>query len=170
MRNFRIFCLGVLCTVLAACSSGLHPDASTTNAEHEPSMTTEFDLAAATLINRPGSATVTGRTHHAGTFTGRGAQIQLIPATPYAEEYMDHLFVGQKAYYSSRSVKNLDQDFRRYQRRTRANANGEFQFRAVAAGDYFIYGQLVEERNTVALIERITVIDGQTIQVDLNGT
>ena len=133
-------------------------------------MSATFDPATAGLINKPGSASVHGRTHHAGTFTGSGANVQLIPVTTYSTEYMNHLFEGTKAYYSSRRVNNLHVDFKRFQRRARADGNGEFKFLGVAAGEYFVYSQLVEQRAAVALLERITVTDGQTVQVDVNGT
>lgn len=133
-------------------------------------MSTPFDPATAQYIDGLGTGSISGRTFLAGTFSGKFANLQLIPVTAYSMEYMKILFDGDKAYYKPVVISNVDSNFRRYQRRTRADDKGNFTFSGVPAGEYFVYSQLLEDRTGVALYERVSIGKGQKLRVDVTGT
>ena len=149
---------------LAGCGSSSKPF----NGVH--TMSTAFDPTAARYIDNLGSGTISGRAYQADLFTGAGAKLQLVPVTAYSTEYMGYLFGSSKAYYTPTHVDKVHPQFRRYQRRTKADENGRYTFSGVPAGEYFVYAQLVENRTGVALYERVTIADGQQLQIDLTGS
>jgi len=164
MRSYFLTALLVAAVLLGACSKEQNVIAA------DPVISVPFDPTAADFINGLGTATVSGRTYHGQTHTGEFASLQLIPVTAYSVEYMRLLFGGNKAYYTPVRVANVDDGFKRYQRRARADGKGMFKFSGVPPGDYFVYSQLVENRAGVALHERITVGKGQKLQVDVSGS
>lgn len=150
--------------LLAGCGSSSKP----LNGVH--TMSTVFDPTAAQYIDKLGSGTISGRAYQANLFTGAGAKLQLVPVTAYSTEYMGYLFGSSKAYYTPTRVDNIHYQYKRYQRRTKADENGRYTFSGVPPGEYFIYAQLVENRTGVALYERVTIADGQSVQIDLTGS
>ena len=133
-------------------------------------MSTAFDPSAAQYIDNLGSGTISGRAYQTNLFTGAGAKLQLIPVNAYSTEYMGYLFGSSKSYYTPTRVDKVHTQFRRYQRRSKADENGRYTFSGVPPGEYFIYAQLVENRTGVALYERVSIADGQKVQVDLTGS
>ncbi len=160
--NLIVICTSLL--LLAGCGSGSKPF----NGIY--SMTTPYDPAAAQYINGLGTGSISGRTYQANLFTGAGASVQLVPVTPYSTEYMGHLFGTSKAYYTPTTIDNVNPQFKRDQRRSKADQNGRYTFSGVPPGEYFVYAQLVENRTGVAMYERVTIANGQKVQIDLTGS
>ncbi len=133
-------------------------------------MSTQFDPAAAQYVDNLGSGAISGRAYQANAFSGAGANLQLVPVNAYSIEYMGHLFGTEKAYYTPTQVDKVHSQFKRYQRRTKADENGRYLFSGVPPGEYFVYAQLVENRSGVALYERVTIAKGQKIEIDLTGS
>ena len=164
MRGFSVTLAALGLLLAIGCEQKYH------TLDRDPKMTGQFNPAAASYIDRLGTGTISGRTFHADTFSGAQATLQLIPVTDYSLEYMRLLFGESKAYYRPTKVANLDSEFRRYQRHTRADVNGNYSFSQVPPGEYFIYSQLVENRSGVAMFERVKLSDGQQLRIDVSGT
>jgi len=163
-----LFAAGV---VLAACGEKSEKALSF---DSGPTMKGKFNASEAAYINKLGTGTISGRTFHqvAGTtsFKGSHANLQLVPVTAYSTEYFNILFGGSKAYYQAIPVENVDPDFRQHMRRTRADGEGNYEFPGVPPGDYYIYSQIIQNRSGVALYQRVSISDGQKLQVDVSGS
>lgn len=96
---------------------------------------TPYDAQVHAPFNAQGSATVTGQAFHR-TVGGdvryaAGRKVELLPATDYGREVIGVLRAGKV-------VENFDPEWRKGVRVTTANGEGEFTFRDVPPGEWFI--------------------------------
>jgi len=106
-------------------------------------------------------------------------RVSLVPATPYARERMNAIYGSGNV--ASKPVRFVGQDaeYRTYARHHTANKNGEFIFRNVAPGDYYITTGIVWRSagdsvsgkfQRVALKKRVNLSKGQKLSVTLSGS
>lgn len=118
-----------------------------------------LDESALQWATGSGSATITGsaflKTKGGDVKVGAGDKVELIPAAPYTRERFE--FVTQSAYTH---IEPRDPRLAKYVRSTIADAQGNFEFRNIPAGEYFI-ACLIEWRYAVGSSSAIT--GGQAI-------
>ena len=143
----------------------------------------EFNETQAALIHRKGDSVIRGQSYFikndGDRWTGCGMYYnKLIPATDYARERMIAKFGNETEGYvemDSRKWRLLykgDEDkYRQYMRETYVDNDGNFEFRDVCAGDYFI---LSFPRRSVTiglsggdLMKKVTVKNNETHIIDL---
>jgi hypothetical protein len=130
----------------------------------------EADFAA---YRGPGTGTVSGRlaitVPDEGVRVGKGSSIELVPVTPYTQEMVD-VEIGDGLFLSP----SADSRFKKYDRITTADANGNFVFRQVPAGHYFVLGEAdkydaeFDVFNIQWGVERVTVGNGEKVQVTVS--
>ncbi len=132
-----------------------------------------FDARAAAYINALGTGVIKGQVflpHPNGqNFYGAGETVRLVPATAYAAERFSRLYGGKKFVpVGSIPVITPDPDYASYTRTTKAGAVGQFEFRDVAPGRYFIASQLIRQKTDSflqeggAFFETVTVTGSET--------
>lgn len=135
----------------------------------------QYDPAEYTALQTTGSAVVKGQafmvTKGGEVRKGAGQTITLRPATSFAERMM--IYAGYK------SVPGLTYDALKFDRTTTADADGKFEFKDVAAGSYFVAGNVswsvfyrgtfgpIEEKQGGMIIKKIDVAQGGTIETML---
>lgn len=147
------------------------------------SMTSAFNATEAEHINRRGQGEVAGQmflTQRGGAVVyGAGSTVYLYPETPYTTERMQKIFQGGKVFPSvlGLKVENEDPNFMNYRRTEKADGQGNFVFRDVAPGNYYVTGTVtwcVPSRYGCdpqggALLERVTITGPQKIKLIMNG-
>ncbi|MDE2363673.1 MAG: hypothetical protein KGM42_13420 [Hyphomicrobiales bacterium] len=106
-----------------------------------------FDPAEAAFIKKKGTTTIDGhafwRDDHGATMNAAGELIRLVPVTAYSRERIDVLYKGHRSIAAKDIVQApADGRFGDYTRTTRAESNGRFEFDDVAAGKYFVVGEM----------------------------
>jgi hypothetical protein len=121
----------------------------------------------------PGTGTVSGQLVVAMTdgerIVGKGRDVELVPVTPYTQEMVD-VALGRGLFLSP----SADSRFKKYARIVTANADGNFVFRQIPAGHYFLLGEV--DRYSAEFdnyeihwgLERITIGPGQTVHVTVS--
>jgi len=132
---------------------------------------TPFDPEAGRYVFNGGSAKVSGHVNLQGQVPGKFATVRLMPVTAYTREYLGAMFQGEKAYYSAVSIDNLDPRFSRSMRYAQAGPNGEFSFQTVGEGSFYLYATVADRKSDTyfAVMEQVTVADGQQLTVALDG-
>lgn len=107
-----------------------------------------------------------------------GGRVSLVPATPYAHERMSAIYGSGSV--ASKPVRFVGQDpkYRAYARHHTANKNGEFIFRNVAAGEYYVttgvvwraQGGSTGKYKRVALKKHVNVSKGEKLNITLSGS
>lgn len=158
---------------LSACQS--------TGGVRQHAMKSQFNPNKATYVFSQGTGQITGQAFinvDGKVRYASGGRVSLVPATPYAQERMRAIYgTGSVA---SKPVRFVGQDpqYRTYARHHTANSQGEFIFRNVAAGDYFITTGIVWRTagdpvtgkfRRVALKKRVRLGEGEKINVTLSG-
>lgn len=154
-------------TVLAACSSEkLERARALENAE----VKTVFNPAEAAYVLQPGSATITGRVY-SGTIPGEYARIRLVPVTAYANETMQILFNGSKAYTGGIPIDNVDPRYKEHMRFAQADSQGHYTMHGVPSGRFYVYGTAANRKKGYGFghMETIDVVAGKKYTVDLDG-
>lgn len=159
----------VLCAVLAACTTAR--------------LTTTFDPAEAAYINETGNGMIQGqaflRRNDGMVVYAAGSEVQLIPATRYAQERMNAIYQGRRyvSVLGSKKFENDDPRYYGYTRKTVANGEGRFEFKDVAPGRYFVMTSVFWTPNPNAIIpeggglmHEVTVTgDGKPINIIMSG-
>lgn len=164
-RSIAIICM--IASILAACRT--------------VSIESEFNPKEAAFINTQGKGRITGsaflRQRGGGVVTAAGEEVWLIPATGYARERFSKIYQGRKMIpvLLSAKVENTDPRYLQLQRKTRADAKGEFSFDNLGPGRYFIMTRVTwQVPNAIipeggSLYEEVEVKDGQVLNVVLAG-
>jgi len=173
-RLSGLFCVLIL---LAGCgplvSMALH-------STRQPPMETRFNIRHAAFVHATGTATIDGRVemqmpkYVRGRYdnrlvAGKFARVRLIPVSDYSREHMWHLFQGEKNYTKAVQVADLDPAYERMMRFATADIDGRFVLHAVPAGTYFLYATSSRSDPPYAVADAVTVDDGDTVSVALNG-
>ncbi len=148
------------------------------------SLTVPFDPEQATFILEQGSATITGHAYvkdSAGeVITCAGNNVYLVPVNEYSKERYTYLFGGSADGFSSDEVirkikfKPDPPEFRHYMRVSTCNYMGEFTFKDVPAGHYYIGTNIIAEidgYNTIdggAYAQEIQLKKGQKLNISLD--
>jgi hypothetical protein len=141
-----------------------------------------FDPGAAAFIQTKGTATITGqaflRRNDGIVVYGAGSTVQLIPKTAYSDARIAAMFKGGSVAPADMlmgtevTVKDEDPRFAQYTRTTVANGEGRFTFTDVPDGNYYITAPviwMVEYAQGGTLLEPVSVVGGQSVDVVMNG-
>jgi len=141
---------------------------------------TPFNPAEFSGALRKGSGVVTGRvsvdTQNVGTIHPHFQPVLLVPVNTYTTENVQRRFVGGE------NLQKSDKRILQFERNAETDGNGNFTFRGVPAGEYYLEGELpwitsylstddqgARERLYVAYFKyyfaRVSVKDRQTAQV-----
>ena len=141
--------------------------------------TVPFNKAEAAYINKTGKATVSGQAflkrRDGMVVTCAGAAAYLIPATEYAKQRFSAIYGNEDRGYRSaiRGFSDADDlDYYKYARETYCDAEGDFEFKGVADGEYFVTSTVVWQVSDYyneggILGKRITIKNGRSQNVIL---
>jgi len=140
-------------------------------------LSSSFRAEDAAFINSKGTATVTGqaflRRNDGIVVYAAGSPVSLTPKTNYSDERIAFIYKGGKSSYFGGTFKNDDPEYYKYSRTATADGEGRFTFSDVPAGSYYITTEVTwmvqYERQGGALMERVTVADGQKVEVIMTG-
>jgi len=132
-------------------------------------MRNQFEGAAHDAYIQPGTAVVSGqaifRKQGGDVVTCARRGVLMFPATPFFDEVLDHLMAGRQPDVG----RKLDPRYKSLLRQSRCDAQGNFAFRDLPAGDWHV---VTEDFWTVGgnqkrdgLVRRVTVSEGQAQQV-----
>ena len=114
----------------------------------------------------PGTASVTGQlicSYEGKDHPGQGTPVTLLPVTAYTKEMIERE-LGDGV-----TLTPSDSRLKKYIRITNADHQGNFAFRHVPAGDYFVAGEAGWDKADYELhqwaCERVTVYKGQVIKI-----
>lgn len=132
-----------------------------------------FDPAAAQYALRPGTGTITGRllgvSPDGSPLIGPNADIRLIPQTDYARDYLKAAFGSRQRRHVIEPVKNVDPQFRKFQRFATGDKDGNFTLYGVPAGAYFLLGVARRRGGNFAVYEPVSIAKGQKLDLALDG-
>ena len=135
-----------------------------------------FNASDAAFVQSKGTATINGqaflRRNDGIVVYGAGSEVFLIPKTAYSDERMAFIYKGSKVSYFGGTFKNDDPMYQQYMLKTVADGEGRFTFGNVAAGSYYITTHViwfVQYQQGGALMDQVTVGDGQSVQVIMSG-
>lgn len=137
-------------------------------------MRNQFEGAAHDAYIVPGTAVVGGqaifRQQGGGVVTCARRGVLMFPATPFFEEALDHLRAGRQPDVGGKP----DPRYKLLLRKSRCDAQGNFAFRDLPAGDWFVvtddFWTAGGNRQGSGLLRRVTVREGQAQQVLLTET
>lgn len=144
-------------------------------------LVTPFDPAAAAFSERAGTAVISGqaflRRNDGIVVYAAGSDVALVPKTAYSDERMQKIYGEGKISQATDlgvgvTFTNDDPRFARTVRTVIADGEGKFTFTGVPAGSYYLTTQVIWRAQYVqggALMERVTVLDGQTANVIMTG-
>lgn len=91
--------------------------------------------------------------------------------TPYSTEIIGHLFGDSKAYYRGREFKNTDPRYEKSMRYANADKDGHYKMFNVPSGDFYLYAVVSDPPSGAyfSTYERVQVVDGKPMRVDLDG-
>jgi hypothetical protein len=161
IRKLATAALAALC--LSACTSS--------------TLTTSFNASEAAFINKQGTATITGqgflRRNDGVVVYAAGSEVRLVPQTPYSNERFRSIYGAAKQSYFGGTFKNDTPEYYDYTRTTVADGEGRFTFSNVSAGSYYLTTSVVwmagYSRQGGAIMERVTVQNGQSVNVVMSG-
>ncbi len=156
----------MLKTIMALCCVFLL--AACVGTERKPA-TVAFSVEEAAFIRKPGTTTITGhafRTRPSGTVVNAaGEVVRLVPMTAYARERFQN-FYGNRKFVPHRNYPredNPDPAYGEYTRTTKAESNGNFIFRNVPPGQYFLTTQIIWGDEDAFAREGGSVYDSVTV-------
>lgn len=130
-------------TTLAGCKDVLTTEITTKN---------EFSAKEASYVLKKGNNTISGnafmRQGGGGVVTCAGSDVTLLPITAYSKERIDTLY-GDENFSSAynlqyiRFVPEAPKEFREYSKKTVCNSSGDFEFKNVPNGKYYIQTNVV---------------------------
>jgi hypothetical protein len=101
---------------------------------------TAFNPADFSSATRKGSGVVAGRvsvdTQNHGTIHPHFQQIILVPVNPYTTENVQRRFINGE------NLQNADKRLLQYERSVNTDGDGNFTFRGVPAGEYYLEGEM----------------------------
>lgn len=142
-------------------------------------LSSPFNAEKAKRMIQPGPNTIKGsaviRQQAGGTVHCGGKEVLLIPATQYAAERIRYLYKSGTEGYNPNRQANFSPNPKEYwelMRRTTCDAQGNFTFRNVADGTFYVSTAItwyVSEYGTQggALMKRIQLSDGETENIVL---
>lgn len=143
-----------------------------------------YDAAAATVAMRPGTGLITGsalmRQRNGGVVSCAGRPVLLIPVTAYATERIIALYGNAQAGHlqNLQNMQNRPQfdpdvpEYRATNREVRCDAQGNFEFDALAPGEYYVTTAITWQVSAYgveggALMRRVRIDTGQRVRVVL---
>ncbi len=91
----------------------------------------------------------------------------MVPATPFFEEALDHLIAGRQP----DAGRKPDPRYKALLRQSRCDARGNFAFRDLPAGDWYVvtgdFWTVGGNQKRDGLLRRVTVSEGQALKVFL---
>lgn len=138
-----------------------------------------FDKAQAETLLKPGKNTIKGsaliKQNMGTTVTCAGGDVELIPATKYAEDRITQIYGNAtRGYRPARGYKTegADPDYMRLVRKTVCNAQGFFTFTDVADGDFFVFTAVQWRTNPYILdggnlMQRVSISGGKEVEIVL---
>ncbi len=182
---YRFLPIILISFFLAACGTSYNSAPSAGDGPKLAVLTVKFDPKAANYIFDSGTGTITGRAFvkasDGSVRDAAGSSATLLPVTEYAVQRVNAIY-GSAGIATQKVQFSKESDDPRYQVYTRTAAVGEggkFTFSGLAAGDYFVTtginwktldasGRPV--RRGIALVKRVTVAKGETVNVTLTTT
>ena len=143
-------------------------------------MQNQFDIKQAETLMKKGKNTIIGnsflRQRGGQIVTCAGYQVELIPATTYAEERMFYLYTNTENGINNSSAYEFIPDSSEYyklQRETICDSSGHFKFDNIADGTFFIITRVMWEiprghfiqQNGGYLLKKVTVKNGETKEI-----
>jgi hypothetical protein len=136
-----------------------------------------FDPNAAAFVKAQGKGTITGqaflRRNDGIVVYGAGSDVILVPKTAYSDERFAQIYGSGKVSMFGRTFKNDDPTYYEFSRKTVADGEGRFVFDGVADGQYYLTTNVVwmvqYAQQGGALMERVTIKDGQPVTVIMSG-
>ena len=197
MRRIMLLSLLTLLLIPSGCVVG--PFATTSYlppAAPPPQKTTlqtTFDAAATREQLRPGDNTISGsaflKMDNGSIATAAGRTVHLYPVNAYSTEWASHWFRStqrgyHEAYMDAPQFTDIPQEFYELQKTTVADAKGEFSFKKLADGEYFVmvdiiwtvrgeryneYGNLVSDNYKTGgtLCKKVNVSGGEVQEIIL---
>lgn len=181
---YRFLPLMLVAALLAGCEtySRPKPTQQQTQGPRLTVLTAKFSPTEANYIFDKGTGSISGRAYvqipGGITKTARGSSATLLPATKYAEQRVNAIY-GRSG-VATRKVKfaknSDDPRYHVYTRTVPVGAGGTFKFTGIAAGDYFVTTGInwnsvdtagKSTRRAVALVKRVTVGEGQNVNMVL---
>ena len=172
LKTWLVFLLSFF--VLSACQS--------TGGIREHAMQARFQPDRANYVFTQGTGQISGQAYiNIGgklRYASNG-RVSLVPATAYAKERMRAIYGSGNIASKPVRFKGQDPQYRSFARHHTANEKGEFVFRNVAPGDYFITtgvvwresgGPVTGKFKRVALKKRISLSAGEKVSVTLSGS
>lgn len=142
----------------------------------EPS--TDFDANAASIINKKGSGSVSGQAFlkqaGGGVVTCAGNEIVLIPETDYATQRLQMYYgssdYGYRNLYMGGVTDAEEEGYYSYTRTTVCDAQGNFKFKNVANGTYYLTTSVIWAVSQYshaggALMHKVEVKNGRNSEV-----
>ena len=139
---------------------------------------TDFDANAASIINKKGSGTVSGQAFlkqaGGGVVTCAGNEVALIPATDYATQRLRMIFgssdYGYRDQFTQAVSKAEERAYYELRRYTVCDAQGNFVFKGVASGTYYLMSEVVWSVNQYrnaggGLMHKVEVKNGRNSEV-----
>lgn len=102
---------------------------------------TDFNPEAARFIFTQGDGEISGRAFiktPTGVRSAAGSKVTLVPATSYAEERVQLIYGSNNVATKGVKFRKADKRYYAYTRSTMADAKGNFVFRNVGPGSYFV--------------------------------
>ena len=137
--------------------------------------TVPFDTAAASYINKRGTATISGqaflRQLGGSVVTCAGSSVTLIPATEYARQRMVGIYGSDQKGFSVVGPSDWGHpDYLKYSRETICDAQGNFSFDGVSDGNYYVTTSIFWQVSTYVnqggiLFTKATVKGGRDVKV-----
>ena len=142
--------------------------------------TVPFNEAEASYINKKGKATVSGQAflkrRDGVVVTCAGAEVHLFPVTEYAKQRITAIYGSANGGYRSAFGQGFseadDPKYYEYSRETNCDAEGDFVFKGVANGEYYLTSTVVWQISDYyyeggVLGKRIVVKNGRSQDVIL---
>ena len=138
-----------------------------------------FDREQASEMLKVGTNTIKGsaliRQNNGATVTCEGNEVELLPATKYAEDRIQQIYGStERGFRQARGfdARGFDPDYATLTRLTVCNAQGFFTFSGVSDGDFFITTSIVWRTNPYlldggVLMKRVRINGGREIEVVL---
>jgi len=140
---------------------------------------TDFNPEAARFIFTQGVGQISGRAFiktGTGVRSAAGSKVTLVPATAYAEERVRLIYGSNKVATSGVKFRKADKRYYAYTRSTMADEKGNFVFRNIGPGSYFVTTSVLWKSPAAAsgkaggaLIQKVELGDGEKKEVTLSA-
>ena len=152
-------------------------------------MQATFDAAATKEQLHPGDNTIAGsaflQMKDGGVTLGSGREVLLFPVNEFSSEWIKHWFGGtskgfRQSFWGSPKFANIPQEFFDLKKTIVANAKGEFSFKNLADGEYYVVtsitwtittrqsnGYTTERDGGGHIFQKVAVSGGETQEIVL---